>query len=100
MPGQAYVRLAANAFQAWCHIPGDGYETRFSVYLHAIENRETDHYLNATGGPVGVVKKDTLLQINELASMSLSLLEMKALKGAIDGALMAYEDHERRKGRL
>jgi len=30
--GSEFVRLAPNTFTAW-HVPGDGHETRFSVYL-------------------------------------------------------------------
>jgi hypothetical protein len=95
-----FVRLAPNNFSAW-HVPGDGGgETRFAVYLQFIENRETNHYLRrATDAEpqATILKKDVLLEVTELAAMSLTLLQMKALKEAIDGALARHEQHQARK---
>ena len=94
--GPGFVRLAATSFSAW-HVPArHGSETKFNVYFQAIENRETNHYLatDAQGVP-SIDKKTTKLIVNDLASMELTIEQMRALKTVIDGALRVYEEDSR-----
>lgn len=95
--GPRFVRLAPNSFTAW-HIPGGNGETRFSIYLQAVESRETAHYLDhAPNGTARIAKKSVILETEELAAISLTLIQMQGLKAAIDGALDIWEMHEKQQ---
>ena len=89
-----FVRLAPNSFNAWFNADA---EPQFDLFFQKMESAESYYHLkdDVDIRDAQAVKKKLTLQITELAAMSLSLQQIRALKQQIDGVLALAAAHQR-----